>query len=309
MKHNTSVAADTTMGTASSTAGIEKVSSPSHTKGRRVQTAKLKAAASTGVLNLSDQDLKLGSLLWPKLLDPRLSLVLKGLDISGNEMKSLPNEVYGLQSLKKLSASRCSLQSTQSMAGLAFLQKLMLDHNDLEESSLGPLSPTLTHLYLSFNHLRRPPPSLRSLSLLVVLDLSGNRLAALDDDDDDNNNNNNNNSNNLFDSLTALVELNLDDNRLEEVPQSLSRVATLRRLSLNRNLLQRLSPTTRQQCIPRQVFEATQLEKLELAGNTLLTKEVLAFEGVDRLLQRRQHTKDKAVQGGALFDSTLFGLD
>jgi len=71
-------------------------------KGKSVVAAKLSTAERTGVLSLSDQDLKASSNVWDKLTTQGLVEKLKTLDISGNILKSLPAEVHAMTQLKVL---------------------------------------------------------------------------------------------------------------------------------------------------------------------------------------------------------------
>lgn len=280
----------------SSSSQVVSASSP---KGRQLVAAKLQSGLRTGVLNLADLDLRQagsssGGAVWPRLAEQQAVQRLRALDVSGNPLKALPVEVLGLANLKSLATNHCGLQSTPDLAmALVRLQTLRIQHNDLEENTLGALPMSITHLYLSYNHFSLPPRAIVGLTAVVHLDLSGNRLVSLAG----------------LESMVALVIVNVDDNLLCELPFQLSQLTQLKHISLKMNKLQPRSPTTNEQSIPKSIFELTQLEKLELKGNPMNNKDVLAFDGIELLLERRKLVKDKSFQGGALSDNSLFDLD
>jgi Leucine-rich repeat (LRR) protein len=103
--------------------------SSSSTHGRKnVFEAKINNALKTGVLNVSDmvvsclyiwktvthflipQDVKGKSSFWSEISNESLIRKLKSLDISGNNLKSIPREIQAFVELKTLVLSRCSIQ-------------------------------------------------------------------------------------------------------------------------------------------------------------------------------------------------------
>ncbi len=262
-------------------------------RGKKVISAKFRTAEKTGVLNLVDQDIKSSSGIWSKLLEPEIVQKLRSVDISSNQLKVLPLELYSLINLKTLICNNCNLQSTQDMTTLVRLTTLKLQNNDLEEHTLGPLSQTITHLYLSFNHFKEPPRNIFILPSIIHLDLSGNRLISLEG----------------LEVMVTLVEVNLDDNLLQELPSRLALLVNLKFLSLKMNQIRFNSPVTQNQSIPKAIFEETQLDKIELKGNPITNREVMNFEGIQSFLERRKLLKERSFQGGGLLDHSLFGLD
>lgn len=298
-------------------------------RGKQVIAAKLEYGLKTGVLNLAGQRLKPGgnSAIWIKLSSAAMIEKLRGLDISGNELKAIPVEVYGLVGLKGLTATKCGLHYTLPMENLTRLTQLRLDHNNLEEQNLGTMPPELKELDLSYNHFHSMPPSLLSLGkTLKVLNLSFNQLTSLDG----------------VQVLVSLIELNLESNLLTALPESMGQLISLQKLSVANNRLEpkvpsntssssksgsstdiaatqqergtQESPMTPEcvcewrQSIPRALFEDTALTSLDLTGNAALTKDVvIAFEGVDAYEARWKAIKDRNFSGGAMMDSALFG--
>lgn len=207
----------------------------------------------------------------------------------------MPVEVYGLLNLKTLIISRCSLQYTHDMSSLIKVTNLKLDHNDLEADKISLLPPMLNQLNLSFNHLKSIPSVFDGLVYIVQLDISSNRISSIDG----------------IEQLVALVELNLDENVLTEISAGVASLSKLRRISLRNNKLAKYSVSRPdEQSIPAGLFTDTALDNIDLSGNVDLTKAVvLSFHGVEDFLNRRKALKDKTFAGGALTDTSLFGLD
>lgn len=187
---------------------------------------------------------------------------------------------------------------------------LRLNINDLEEHKIHTFPANVTHLYLAMNHFKTVPPSVCALRMLVILDLSGNRIQNLDG----------------LEVLTLLCELHLNDNMLAAIPSSLGALKKLRFLNLENNKLHRTADASaldqetkddhgdenkveRQvQSIAKEVFMDTALITLQLAGNPITSRELMTFEGIDDFLDRWKATRDKSIQGGGMLEQSLFGL-
>lgn len=229
------------------------------------------------------------------LADPVKIERLRNLDISGNpQLKSLPIEIHDLVHLKTLQAGKCSFQRLHSLEGLTRLTLLRLDGNDLEASTVGPLPRSLAQLKLRDNHLQELPQSLWSLDKLYLLDLCGNRLEVITG----------------VETLVSLQELLLDDNLLQELPEALASLSRLMTVSVRSNQIRRWSPSGGEgvQSIPAVIFTSSSIERLDLTHNPLRQAEIMAFDGIDIFLERRKAGKDKALSGGAMVDTSLFGL-
>mmetsp|Transcript_238 Transcript_238/g.487 ORF Transcript_238/g.487 Transcript_238/m.487 type:complete len:277 (+) Transcript_238:120-950(+) len=276
------------MGTASSSG-----KGPAPQTGKETIKKKIASAHKTGVLNLADQRLKSNSSSWALLTADALAPKLKTLDISGNQLKALPVEIYLLSNLKSLFASNCSIQYTNDLSGLEKLTNLKLDHNDLEVDKIAALPASLLMLNLSSNHLSGVPSILHTALLLTKLDISYNRLESLVG----------------IECLLNLTELNCDDNLLAELPESMGLMVKLRHLTAKRNKLSKRALTHLGQSIPPSLLANTALDNLELTGNPIRKEEVLHFEGVESFLVRRKATKDKNFAGGGLVEVSIFGLD
>ena len=263
-------------------------------KSRKAIEAKLKMADKTAVLSLKDLDLKASSSVWGKIEALGLRAKLKTLDISGNTLKTLPPEIYEMENLRVFHCSRCNVQYTHDMTTLVRLQNVDMDNNDLESEVLAPLPGSLTKLNLCNNHLASiPTTSFMELTILKELNLSGNRLSSLDG----------------IGVLVALIDLNLDDNKLEELSVDMAMCTVLQHISLRNNLLSAKSVTREgEQSIPCVVLQETQLSSIDLSGNKMISKSiVMEFDGIGEFIERRKRKLDKNLAGGAVMDASLFG--
>ena len=197
--------------------------------------------------------------------------------------------------LKILHASRCNVQRVSDLSALDKMIQLDLDKNDLEMDVLGPLPISLLRINIANNHFSGLPASLYNLVNLTELNLTGNRIVSLDG----------------VGSLVALVVLTLDNNLLSEIPEEASNLVKLKQISLKNNRIGRFSTVNPDnQSIPSSFFISTSVHKITLTGNCNLRKsDVSGFSGIDTFIERRMKLKEKSLQGGAITDFDLFGLD
>lgn len=215
------------------------------------------------------------------------------LDLSGNALKVLPSEIYKLLNLKTLIINRCNIQRLNDISCLERLIIVRLQHNQLESDTLHSLPHSLQHLTLSHNNLVQLPSTLYTLDNVMTLDLSHNKIESVYG----------------IERLVNLKEIILDNNELSELPESISKLTKLHTISLAHNKLQKVSISTGQQSIPRALFLMISLQALVLTGNPLTKAEVLEMDGMEEFLVKRKILKDKTIQGGAMVDLSLFGLD
>jgi hypothetical protein len=269
-----------------------KTSSDGTLQGKKVLESKLNMAKKTGVLNVSEQGLKYKSKFWLNFENPEFA-ELKSLDLSRNELETLPIQICNLSKVKILMIANCQLIEILDLTNLSQLTELQAAHNLLENGKIMGLPPCLSRCDLSFNRYFIFPCELTGLSNLKELNLSNNALELLDG----------------IGVLVTLTHLYLDHNRLREVPIEIENLSQLKLLSLKFNLLSKHAATREGQSLPSGLFTSTSLNRLELEGNTSISKsEVLDFDGIDDFLERRKKVKDKHVQGGALGDLSLFGI-
>ena len=238
--------------------------------------SKLATAHKTGVLNLSDMEIKASSSVWVKIQEEVLIPKIKTIDVSGNQVKGLPVEIYSMVNLKTLHASRCGIQRISDLSTLDKLTVLNLDRNDLEIDMMQRLPASLVRVNLSFNHFSAVPPALTALVAVTELNLENNRIESLDG----------------IGALVALVFLNLNDNHVCELPEEMCALVRLRSISLNNNRIQARAASRTGQSIPASFLLQTQVDTMELSGNPgLLKQQVLEFEGINAFIERRRKIK------------------
>lgn len=278
--------------------GVTK-SKPANKTGSSVTNTKISMATKTGVLSLSEHNLK--EVPASKIIAAFATAgsgggkpaVLRALDLSSNALESVASSLLVApcvaSSLKTLKLERNKLQVLPEQ--LEYLLKLQtLDASENRLSAVpANLPQTLETLRLAANpKIGRVPASLfRDFAKLVVLDLSGCGLSELPEDAES------------YATSSQLRELALDDNALVVVPVALARLAQLRVLSLRRNRIIAAG-------LPPELFAAPHLERLDLHTNPITKRQLLDRPGVDALLDRRAKTRTK---DGTMADLSLCGLD
>ncbi|MEH2082636.1 MAG: leucine-rich repeat domain-containing protein [Nostoc sp.] len=169
------------------------------------------------------------------------------LDLSNNQLSSLPPEISQLSNLRRLDLSNNQLSSLPPEIGqLSNLTELYLYNNQL--SSLPPqfsqLS-NLTELYLDNNQLSSLPPEISQLSSLTWLSLYNNQLSSLPPE---------------ISQLSSLTELYLHNNQLSSLPPEISQLFNLTELYLHNNQLSSLLP---------EISQLSNLTELYLDNNQL----------------------------------------
>lgn len=271
-----------------------KTSSDGTLQGKKVLESKVNMSKKTGVLNVSEQGLKFKSKFWINLENPEIMESLKSLDLSKNDLEKLPTCICNLLKLKVFIANYCNLIEIIDLSSLSQLNDLQLSHNALENGKISGFPINLLKFDLSFNQFYIFPSELICLSNLKELNLSHNSIELLDG----------------IGALISLTQLYLDHNRLREIPIEIENLTQLKLLSLKNNLLTKRAVTREGQSLPSGLFTSTELNRLDLEGNISIKKsEVLDFQGIEHFLERRKKIKDKHVQGGALGDLSLFGIE
>eukprot|EP01117_Protostelium_nocturnum_P008969 TRINITY_DN3221_c0_g1_i1.p1 TRINITY_DN3221_c0_g1~~TRINITY_DN3221_c0_g1_i1.p1 ORF type:complete len:636 (-),score=214.16 TRINITY_DN3221_c0_g1_i1:112-2019(-) len=262
----------------------------------------LKDAQSSGNLNLSDRQIKVipagvftleetsygeGDKWWER--EP-----LKKLDLSHNMISEVPSDVGKLQEhLTTLLLSHNSLsQLPIEIFELNNLIKLDLSHNSLENLEDLPFDHllNLNELLLSGNKLRGIPKRLGGCSCLEKLDLSHNSISQLPSEKilHSRVRNLQLNSNSIqvlnerfLEHLGSLQELELQDNKLKEIP-TLQSLKGLQRVNLNNNQLSKMPRFGKDQQIKEvlvgfnslveisdEVFNLNQLAVLDVQSNQI----------------------------------------
>ena len=109
-----------------------------------------------------------------------LADTLEVLDVSGNALVSLPDELAQLSRLHTVFASNNRLTALPPVLGrLPLLDTLGVKANRIEDVPAQALSPTLRWLILTDNRIAALPPSLTDCTRMQKLMLAGNRLRRL----------------------------------------------------------------------------------------------------------------------------------
>ncbi|MEH2231546.1 MAG: COR domain-containing protein [Nostoc sp.] len=169
------------------------------------------------------------------------------LDLTNNQLSSLPPEICQLSSLVRLSLDNNQLSSLPSeICQLSSLVRLSLDNNQLSSlpSEICQLS-SLTTLYLHKNQLSSLPLEICQLSNLIRLDFSSNQLSSLPPE---------------ISQLSNLTTLYLGNNQLSSLPPEISQLSNLTTLYLFNNQLSSLPP---------EISQLSNLTTLSLDNNQL----------------------------------------
>jgi Leucine-rich repeat (LRR) protein len=169
---------------------------------------------------------------------------LTQLNLSGNALTQVPQELKSLSLLRSLDISHNKLNGEISIS-LEKLQKLVVNSNRIDRFIVTTTMLYLHTLDLSKNNLTALPEKLCKLAVLTKLDLSDNVITQL--------------SVELF-SLITLETLILKENRLAELPEAINGLKKLKVLNVSCNQL-----TT----LPNSLRKLTQLETLDLSNNAL----------------------------------------
>ncbi|EEF32326.1 plant intracellular Ras-group-related LRR protein 3 [Ricinus communis] len=172
--------------------------------------------------------------------------VVERVDLSGRQLKLLPEAFGKLHGLVLLNLSRNQLEVLpDSIAGLQKLEELDVSSNLLLSlpDSIGLLR-TLKVLNVSGNKLNYLPESIALCSSLVELDASFNNLVSL--------------PTNIGYGLTNLERLSIQLNKIHILPPSICEMKSLRYLDVHFNELHGL---------PYAIGRLTNLEVLDLSSN------------------------------------------
>jgi internalin A len=148
----------------------------------------------------------------------------KKLDLSGNQLMSLPPEITKLTHLTNLFLGGNQLTSLlPNFTNLTNLRSLSLNFNQLKSLPLEFNKLTkLTSLILSGNRLKSLPPEFTKLTKLTYLTLQNNQLKSLPPE---------------FAKLTNLTTLDLSNNQLTSLPLEFTKLTNLLYLDLRGNQL------------------------------------------------------------------------
>lgn len=229
----------------------------------------IETAEKTGVIQLSKSNLR----EIPKDL-VQISQSLRTLDLNTNRLQQLGDGIGTFKNLKILNLSHNKLRHISAAIGqLVKLETLLLENNLLEAlpQELNRLS-SLKTLNLSTNSLTQFPIQICALKNLELVDLSRNAISALP---------------NEIGQLNA-NEINLNNNKLTKLNDSLAECSRLKVLRLDNNQLDLLAFT-------KPILAQSKICLLSLENNLFTLKQLQERDGYDQYSERYTSTKRKLM--------------
>ena len=210
------------------------------------------------------------------------------LDLSENQLKTLPPEIGELKNIISLKLSRNQLTTLPAeIEKLKILTTLGLSRNQLKTlpPEIGELK-NLTSLDLSRNQLETLPAEIKELKNLTSLILSDNQLTSLPAE---------------MVELKNLTWLFLSKNKLETLPAEIGELRNLTLLNLSGNQLT---------SFPAEIMELKNLTSLDLSGNQLkrLPAEIGELKKLTTLYLFDNQLKRLPAEIGELKNLTVLNL-
>lgn len=224
-------------------------------------------AQKTGVLKISL--MRLQEFPTPLKTFPN---VLKSLDLSENRFTAIPDDIAKFTLLKTLKVGSNKLEALPDCLGvLVKLENLLAGNNMIlyVTPSLKNLK-NLKQVQLGNNQITEFPLMLCGLEKLDMLDLSRNKITAIPDG---------------VQSLKA-VELNLNQNQIVSISDSLADAPNLKTLRLEENCLQATA-------IPIRLLKESVVANLAVDGNLFSSKQFSELEGYETYMERYTAVKKK----------------
>ncbi|MBD3211353.1 MAG: leucine-rich repeat protein [Candidatus Lokiarchaeota archaeon] len=195
------------------------------------------------------------------------------LNLRHNSLSSLPESFGSLRTLKSLDLSHNKLISLpKSFKNLKDLENLKLYGNKFDEipNEIAELS-RLIYLEIGLNAIKSIEKNLLRMKSLERLGLGGNNLDV--------------DTLYLLEDLRNLKQIELYDNNIEILPNSIGELTQVRDLSIHNNQLQDLPETFSQlkllehldiswnnlEVIPREIFDMCSIKTINLSGNKIKT--------------------------------------
>jgi len=225
---------------------------------------------------------------------------LRELDLSGNDIKSLPDDVANLSNMQKIVLSECGFNKMPSVIG-----KLPnLTYLDLNSSNLGDIGEfdfsqlkLLVELYMSDCKLTRIGSEIGECKQLRIIDFSRNRLKRI--------------PRQIGWIGSSLRKLVLSDNDLDEVPGELCLLDTTLTLDLSNNKLQEPYLTWYTRGVPILLEELP--PKLHAYGPLCETAgehvtKAVKLTGVDFKIQAKDFKGKNRTTGGDSFEAAILPM-
>ncbi|TXT65026.1 MAG: putative Leucine-rich repeat domain protein [Promethearchaeota archaeon] len=198
---------------------------------------------------------------------------LQHLNLRHNSLTSLPDSFGDLRTLRSLDLSHNKLISLpMSFKNLKNLENLKLYGNNFDEipNELAGLN-RLSYLEIGLNAINSIEQNLLKMKSLERLGLGGNKVDV--------------DTLHLLNELESLKQIELYDNNIKTLPNSIGELTQVRDLSIHNNQLQDLPDSFSQlrflkhldiswnnlEIIPREIFDISSIETINLSGNKIKT--------------------------------------
>ncbi|CAL1541842.1 unnamed protein product [Lymnaea stagnalis] len=251
----------------SSQGSFHRTESYSRVMGNSNLKQHIETAQKTGVCQLRHLNLK----EVPEELQ-KLSKNLRTVDLSDNKILQLPPWFVTLASLKNFTLNNTKIaELPEDFGKLKKLEVISLSGNSLTHlpRSFSNLT-NLKTLTLSGNHFKTFPPELLVLPQLDVVDLSQNSITELPFE---------------MSGLQA-VELNLNQNQVSRMPESIARCPRLKVLRMEENCLEISAFTP-------DIMKTSKISLFAVEGNMFDMKMFHQLDGYDEYMERFTATKKK----------------
>lgn len=251
----------------SSQGSFHRTESYSRVMGNSNLKQHIETAQKTGVCQLRHLNLK----EVPEELQ-KLSKNLRTVDLSDNKILHLPPWFVTLTSLKNFTLNNTKIaELPEDFGKLKKLEVISLSGNSLTHlpRSFSNLT-NLKTLTLSGNHFKIFPPELLVLPQLDVVDLSQNSITELPFE---------------MSGLQA-VELNLNQNQVSRMPESIARCPRLKVLRMEENCLEISAFTP-------DIMKTSKISLFAVEGNMFDMKMFHQLDGYDEYMERFTATKKK----------------
>lgn len=229
----------------------------------------IETAEKTGVIQLSKSNLR----DIPKDL-LQISQQIRTLDLNTNRLQRLSDSISSFKNLKILNLNHNKLKFVSAHLGqLEKLESLLLEDNLLETlpNELGRLS-NLKTLNLSRNSFRTFPLPVCSLKSLELLDLSHNEIESIPDEV----------------GASQASEINLNNNKLKKLNDSLTKCAKLKILRLDNNQVELAAFT-------KPILTESKICLLSVENNPFTLKQLQDKDGFEEYSKRYTSTKRKMI--------------
>jgi Leucine-rich repeat (LRR) protein len=185
---------------------------------------------------------------------------LEVLEVQGNKLSSLPDEIGALMHLRVLNVASNQLTDLpMPELGKCSLTQILASKNHISGtlfSASATSMPRLQELDVSVNSITTLAEAALALPVLHTLNISFNRIDALPD----------------LSSWTALVNILAEDNKISELPAGFVTSTTLRSVDFTGNDFSRLDS---------EIGRMTGLESLKIAANPIRERKFMTMSIAD----------------------------